>query len=281
MTEAFKWYLGLWGFYRVLILQYDRFLEPPVCTVQTWLSALFGRGLLIEFDLLHVQAWGGIILLIALIVVIIQASLIYLLPKLWSSEVRSIRAINNFAWACCESFVFLFPLVIFEFLILWVTLGQSLPQLIHSAVFDIGMLGSYLPWLHSCTTASSRDKRLSCLKYCLSTFLRSATVHHWAPLAHWAMVLSRTIHCPQAWEPFPWHLQKAWMNKKHKHPATRWQVSTICDSIHCNLIAACAFAVLRTCLPNMVQFTYCRFPRQSYLLHTLTWGLLQYVVELC
>ena len=94
--------------------------------------AIFGmafgsfRGLLIEFDLLHVQARGGIILLIALIAAITQALLIYTLPKLWSSEVRSIRAINKFAWVCCESFVFMFPLIIFEFLILQVTLGQSL-----------------------------------------------------------------------------------------------------------------------------------------------------------
>ena len=175
-----------------------------------------------------------------------------------------------------------FPLIIFEFLTLRVTLGQSLPQLIHSAVFDIGMLGSYLPRLYSLTTGSLRDKRLSHLKYRASTFLQSATVHHWIPLAHRAMVLSLTIQCPQAWKLFLWHLWKARGNKRHKHPAIRWQVSTIFNSISCHWICWLRHVHLRSLeLACRMRYTYCRFPRKSYWPHTLTWSLLQYVAELC
>jgi signal transduction histidine kinase len=72
------------------------------------------------------RARGGIVLLIALDAAIIQVALVHALPRLWSNEARSISMVNDFSRAFLKSFFFLYPLFVFEFLILRVTFGQGL-----------------------------------------------------------------------------------------------------------------------------------------------------------
>ena len=225
------------------------------CAIFGMTLGSFG-GLLIEFDSLPVRARGGIVLLIALIAAIMQASLLCALPKLWSSEARSIRAINNFAWACCESFVFLFPLMIFEFLILRVTFGQSLLSsdtlscfrhwyawiilaktlFAHHWFFERQETKpSEIPLVHVCSVCDSPSLSSSCTSsYGTVTYNSLPSSLETVPLTSSEGANERTTQAPR--------YQVANLNyfRQYQLPFDL-------------LIATCAFAVLRTCLPNMIH----------------------------
>lgn len=96
------------------------------CIVFAITLGYFGSSFCVDFDSLIVRARGGIILLFALSVTIAQTLLVHALPKLWSSNGTFVSRLKTCSKAFLWCVVCIFPLVIMEFLILRITFGRSL-----------------------------------------------------------------------------------------------------------------------------------------------------------
>lgn len=99
----------------------------------------YGSTFFAYFDSLQIRARGGIVLLFALNVSIAQAILVRALPVLWlMSDGDFVKRTKACSLAFLESLVFLFPLVTLEFLILHVLFGGRL--------FAAGILDGLQQW---------------------------------------------------------------------------------------------------------------------------------------
>jgi hypothetical protein len=223
------------------------------CVILGMTLGFFG-SLLMEFDSLHVRARGGIVLLIALDAAIIQAALVHALPKVWSSEARSTSMVNNFSQAFLQSFFFRFPLFVLEFLILRVTFGQSL-----LSVNTLKWLQQWYVWIivaatlfaHHCflerqERVPSEIPLVQVSVGCDSLSLSSSSASSYGSVANKSL--------PSSLESVS--LTSSVGTEERTAPAPRRHVAILnyfrqYQLLFDLLIASCAFAVLRTCLPNV------------------------------
>jgi signal transduction histidine kinase len=207
-----------------------------------------------EFDLLHVRARGGIVLLIALDAAIFQAALVHALPKVWSSEARSTSAVNNFSRAFLQSFFFLFPMFVFEVLILRVIFGQGL-----LSVGTLKWLRQWYVWIIIAATLFAhhwffeRQERVPSEIPLVQVSLGGDSPQLSSSSASsYGSVTNKSL--PSSLESVP--LTSSVGSEERTTPAHRRHVAVLnyfrqYQLLFDLLIASCAFAVLRTCLPNV------------------------------
>ena len=192
----------------------------------------------------------------ALIAAITQAALVHALPKVWSSDARSVSTVKNFAWAFFDSVAFLFPLIILEFLILRVTLGQGL-----LSVDTLSWFQKWYVWLILAATLfahhwfferqESKPSEIPLVHVssaCDSPSLTSSST------SSYGTVTNKSL--PSSLESVP--LTSSDVTDERTTPAPHRQVTILNYFRQYQLpfdllIAACAFAVLRTCLPNVIH----------------------------
>ena len=218
----------------------------------TWLS---------EFGSLPVRARGGIILLFALGAAAVQALLVHALPIVWSMDATSTGrsiVVRNLSFSFLRSLGYLFPLFILEFLILRVCFGQGLFSATVLNTLQLWFLWILFPvtlfvhhwFFERHETAPSEIRMVEVCSEIESAQLPSSSSSSCYGSVNQGSVASSL---PSSLESVPLTLSST-----QEEPATtaprhiailkyfqqyQWPFDV--------LIASCAFAVLRTCLPSL------------------------------
>lgn len=214
----------------------------------------FGSSFFAYFDSLQARARGGIILLFALNVAAAQALLLHSLPVIWSLDGSCTSRLKAFSWAFLSSVACLFPLIILEFLILRVTFGTSLftAKMLNElqewyiwVVFGFSLISYY--WLFERRgAAQSEIQTVRVISGSESPSWNSNNESSYGTL---------TTEKSAAYSPETVPLTST--AAPELETTTQSRLATILRYFERYqlpfdlLIAACAFAVLRICLPNL------------------------------
>lgn len=214
----------------------------------------FGSRFFLHFDSLKVRSRGGIILLFALDVAVAQALLVHAFPKMWTNREMLMTRINACSLAFLLSVICLYPLILLEFLILRVTFGHrffsaewldALQQWYMLVIFIVSLFTYYILFERPGERVAEIDGVLLVSGGDNSSLDISSAESYGAVINKSVELESVPLTSSVEPEPEPEQTQCTVRAAAIRRFFAQYQLTFDL------LVAACAFAVLRTCLPKL------------------------------